>query len=93
VHKSTPERRRRAAFFSFAFPAPEGFTATLAPPAARWETGLREYVLDWDDVRTAPDPGRVALEFGRSAIRHACRECGWDPVLAASAEGRPPPVA
>ncbi len=87
-------RYQRAAFFAFAFPTPKGFeTATLAPPAARWETSLGEYVLDWDDVRVAPDPHGAGLAFGRSAIRHACMVCGWDPVLAASAEGVPPPVA
>jgi hypothetical protein len=54
---------------------------------------MGEYVLDWDDVRVAPYPHRAGLDFGRSAIRHACTVCGWDPVLAASAEGIPPPVA
>ena len=84
-----PARR----FFAFAFPTPEGFeTATLDPRAARWETALGEYVLDWDDVRIAPDPHGAGLEFGRSAIRHACTVCDWDPVLAASAQGVPPPV-
>jgi Family of unknown function (DUF5996) len=79
-------RYPRAAFFAFAFPTPEGFeNATLSPPAARWNTDLREYVLNWDDVRGAPDPHRAALDFGLSAIRHACVVCGWDPVLAASA--------
>jgi hypothetical protein len=87
-------RYPRAAFFAFAFPTPEGFeTATLAPTTARWETALGEYVLDWDDARVAPDPHGAGLEFGRSAIRHACTVCGWDPTLAASAEGVPPPVA
>jgi len=87
-------RYPRAAFFAFAFPAPKGFgSATLEPAAARWDTALGEYVLDWDDVRNAPDPHGAALEFGRSAIRHACTACGWDPVLADSAQGVPPPVA
>jgi hypothetical protein len=54
---------------------------------------LGEYVLDWDDVRTAPDPHGYALEFARSAFQHACLVCGWDERLAASAEGAPPPVA
>jgi hypothetical protein len=86
-------RYPRAAFFSFAFPAPDGFEqATLSPPAARWDEDLREYLLDWDDVRNAANPHRVAVEFGLSAIRHACLACGWDPALAASAEGVPPPV-
>jgi len=55
-----------------------------------WHAG--EYVLDWDDVREAEDPFGTALEFARSAFRHACAVCGWDPALAASAEGTPPPV-
>src|SRR5437588_10630349 len=66
-------RYRRAAFYAYAHPAPDGFAAaTLSPPAARWEAALGEYVLDWDDVRAAPDPHGVALEFARSAFRHAC---------------------
>jgi Family of unknown function (DUF5996) len=86
-------RYPHAAFFAFAFPAPDGFdTATLAPAAAQWNADLKEYVLDWDNVRVAPDPHRAAVDFGLSAIRHACIVCGWDPVLAASAQGVPPPV-
>ena len=86
-------RYPRAAFFAFAFPSPPGFeTATLAPSAAHWETSLGEYVLDWDDIRGAPDPHGTALDFARSAVRHACTVCDWDPALAASAEAVPPPV-
>src|SRR5437588_311644 len=86
-------RYPRPAFFAFAFPTPDGLdTGTLSPPAAHWDATLGEYVLDWDDVRVAPDPHRAGLDFGLTAIRHACTVCGWDPVLAASAEGVPPPV-
>jgi hypothetical protein len=87
-------RYPRPAFFAFTFPAPDGFdTATLSPPAARWSGELKEYILDWDDVRTSPHPHGAALDFGLSAIRHACMVCGWDPVLAASAEGVPAPLS
>jgi Family of unknown function (DUF5996) len=86
-------RYPHAAFFAFAFPAPDGYdTATLSPPAARWHPDLREFILNWDDVRAAPDPHRAALDFGRSAVRHACAVCGWDPDLAASAQGVPSPI-
>src|SRR2546430_2213824 len=60
---------------------------------ARWEESLGQYLLDWDDVRAAHDPHAAALAFARSAFRHACSVCGWDAGLAASAEGRPPPVS
>jgi hypothetical protein len=84
----------QAAFYAFAHPAPQGFeTATLTPPAARWEPALGEYLLDWDDVRGAADPRATALEFAHSAFRYACEVCAWDPALAATAEGNPPPVS
>ena len=87
-------RHPQPAFFAFAAPTPEGFNAaTLSPSAAHWDKGLGEYVLNWDDVRSAPDPRRTALEFGRSAILHSCNVCGWDPGLAASAEGIIPPIS
>ena len=64
----------------------------LSPPAARWEGGLGEYVLDWDDVRAAADPHATAVDFARSAFQQACAACSWDPALAATASGTPPPV-
>jgi hypothetical protein len=65
----------------------------VSPAAARWDGVVGEYLLDWDDVRAAPDPHETALEFARSVFRHACMVCGWDSGLAASAEGVPPPVS
>jgi Family of unknown function (DUF5996) len=86
-------RYTRPAFYAYAHPAPEDFAgARLSPDAARWEPELGEYVLDWDDVSSAADPHAAALSFARSAFRHACLVCGWDAVLAGSAEGTPPPV-
>jgi hypothetical protein len=84
----------KAAFYAYAYPAPDGFAgAGLSPSAARWEQGLGEYVLDWDDVVASDDPHRFALEFARSAFQHSCAVCGWDPALPASAEGNPPPIS
>ena len=86
-------RYGKAAFYAYAHPAPEGFAgATLSPPGARWEEALGEYILDWDDVRSEGDPHAAALEFARSAFRHACVVCEWDPALPASADGTPPPI-
>ena len=83
----------QAAFFAFAYPTPAGFAeADVDPAPARWDAQLGEYVLDWGDIRESPDPHALALEFARSAFRHACSVCEWDPVLAATAEGVPPPI-
>jgi hypothetical protein len=86
-------RYGKAAFYAYAHPAPDNFPlATLSPPEARWDATLGEYILDWDDVRSSADPRGVALEFARSAFRHACMVCEWDQQLAASADGTPPPI-
>ena len=86
-------RYPRAAFFGYAHPVPVGFeNATLQPAAAHWDATLGEFILDWDDIRDGPDPHGSALAFARTAVLHACAVCGWDPALAASAEGIPPPV-
>ena len=86
-------RYPKAAFYAFAHPAPQEFgNARLSPPAARWADDLGEYILDWDAVRSTPDPHDTALEFARSAFHHACIVCRWDPPLLAGAEGTPPPI-
>jgi hypothetical protein len=83
----------KAAFYAYASPAPETFaTATLSPPAAHWNATLGEYILDWADVCSSPDPHAAGVQFARSAFSHACVVCDWDPALLASVEGRPPPI-
>jgi hypothetical protein len=87
-------RYPRAAFYAYTHPVMEDFPGkTMSPAAARWDGTLGEYILDWDDVRTAADPHAMAVEFARSVFRHACAVCGWDPALAASADSKPPPIA
>jgi hypothetical protein len=87
-------RYGKPAMYAYAHPAPEGFgDGEVSPAAARWEEALGEYLLDWDDVEAAPDQHAAALEFARSAFKHACRVCDWDPALAESAHGTPPPIA
>jgi uncharacterized protein DUF5996 len=86
-------RYPKAAFFAYAYPAPPGFAgASLSPAGAGWNEALGEYILDWNEVRVSADPRAAAVEFARSAFRHACLVCDWDNELAASADGQPPPV-
>jgi hypothetical protein len=89
------ERYPNPAFYAYAHPAPASFSqGKLSPDAARWDESLGgEFVLDWGDVIAAPDPHEYALSFARSAFQHACLVCDWDPGLAATVEGRPPPVS
>jgi Family of unknown function (DUF5996) len=86
-------RHPKAAFYAYAHPHVAGFAqSSLEPDAARWDDTLGEFVLDWNDVCSSPDPHETALSFARSALRHACTACEWDPALLASAEADPPPI-
>jgi hypothetical protein len=87
-------RHSEAAFYAYVYPAPDSYPATkLSPAAAYWDAQLGEYLLRWPDVRSAADPHAFAIEFAQSAFRHGCRVCAWDPGLAASGTGTPPPVS
>ena len=87
-------RYGKAAFYAYAHPAPEGIAAMAGlPPGAHWNAAQGLFIFDWDDVRASPDPHAAAVEFARAVFRHACVVCGWDPALAATADGTPPPVA
>ena len=86
-------RYPRPAFYAYAHPAPPGFAELQPEPAAsRWDAELGEFVLDWQHVIASDDPLATALAFARSVTRAACAACDWDPGLAASLEGEPPPV-
>jgi Family of unknown function (DUF5996) len=84
-------RYGRAAFYAYAHPAAAGFGAADLS-SGRWDSDLGEYVLDWDDVRSRPDPCATALAFARTAFGHACLVCDWNPTLTDSALGTPPPI-
>jgi len=85
-------RYPKAAFYAYAHPSREGF-ADASVASARWDATLREYILDWDDVRSSLDPRAAALDFARRIFGYACAVCEWDPTLASSAQGSPPPLA
>jgi hypothetical protein len=81
----------RAAFFGFVHPAPAGIEELDASPG-HWDTELAEFVLDWRDVAAADDPRAAVLAFGRAFARESFAACGWDPELAGTLDGNPPPV-
>jgi Family of unknown function (DUF5996) len=86
-------RYPRAAFYGYAFPAPEGLDhAAVSPAAAHFDRDLGEFILDWDDVRATPDPHANALQFAHSVFGHAGALARWDETLTGSVRGMPPPL-
>jgi hypothetical protein len=67
------------AFYSYAYPAPDGFAeARPAPEAAYFETRLGEFVLPYDAVRTSSDPDATLMAFLQSTYTAAADLGGWD---------------
>ena len=68
-----------AAFYSYAYPAPEGFaSAAVRPARAFFSKDLGEFILPYNAVRTAPDPEGTLMEFLRSTYEAAADLGRWD---------------
>jgi len=68
-----------AAFYSYAYPAPDGFGAAPVRPAqASFSKELGEFILPYDAVRTAPDPKQALMDFLQSTYEAAADLARWD---------------
>jgi hypothetical protein len=69
----------QAAFYSYAYPQPVGFSeARIAPSAASYSTDLGEFILPYEDVRRAADPSGILLDFLQSSYVAAADLAHWD---------------
>jgi hypothetical protein len=68
-----------AAFYSYAYPAPDGFsTAAVKPGDAFFSKELGEFLLPYDAMRMARDPDAVLMEFLQSSYDAAADLANWD---------------
>src|ERR1700726_1799401 len=59
-------------FYAYAAPEPPGFKeSTILPANAFYNAQLNEYLLSYDDVRSAPDPKAALLDFCQSTYQAA----------------------
>jgi hypothetical protein len=66
------------AFYSYAVPEPEGFSAvTVRPKAAHYNQQLHEFILMYEQVRNAESPTAALLEFCESTYRAAADLGRW----------------
>jgi hypothetical protein len=78
------------AFYSYAYPAPEGFAGRkVRPDAAFFSTTLGEFILPYDAVRTATEPEAALLDFLQSTYEAAADLAGWDRASLECALGQP----
>jgi hypothetical protein len=68
-----------AAFYSYAYPEPPGFSsASVKPDAAFYSADLREFILPYDVVRQAESPDQTLLDFLQATYEAAANLANWD---------------
>lgn len=72
-----PGGGREGAFYSYAYPEPEGYAQTTVPGGAYYDHALGEFVLPYEVVRQSSDPTALALEFLRVTTAAAARLGEW----------------
>ncbi|HTB44108.1 MAG TPA: DUF5996 family protein [Acetobacteraceae bacterium] len=69
----------RAAFFSYAYPEPEGFaTAPTRPEATYYDQDLGQFILPYDAVRQAASPDACVMDYLTSTYAAAADLGHWD---------------
>jgi len=69
----------KPAFYSYTAPAPDGLSgAPLRPSKAFWSNDLSEFLMYYDDVRTAANPDEALMEFLQSTYEAGANLAKWD---------------
>ena len=73
-----PHGATEAMFYAYTVPEPAGFPRPRPPRRGLLQPELKEFLLPYDDVRRAPDPGAAILEFAQSTYDAGANLAGWD---------------
>ena len=77
----------QAAFYSYAYPEPAGFSeATVRPDAAHYDPDLGQFILPYDAVRRAASPDDDLLDFLQATYGAAADLAHWDRAALERAE-------
>jgi len=68
-----------AFFYSYAYPEPAGFRDN-AIAAGGWNGDWQEFILPYEEVRSASDPGAILTSFLQSTYDAAADLASWDRV-------------
>jgi hypothetical protein len=71
-------RVEQPVFFAYTYPEPRGIRdQPVAPAPARFDPDLGEFILSYDDVRRAADPGQAILDFAQTTYEAGARLQQW----------------
>ena len=77
-------------FYSYAYPAPDGFSGqAVEPSAARFDGTLGEFLLPYAAVAASDDPAAMLMTFLQSTYDAAARTGQWDRSALECDLGRP----
>ena len=79
----------KPAFYAYGYPTPPGYAEAAIPAPAYYDAALGEWLLDYDAVRTAPDPEGVLTGFLEATYAAAADLGGWDRAALECAPGVP----
>jgi hypothetical protein len=65
-------------FYAYTYPQPEGYAGRPVEAGARYDTTLREFVLPYETLRTAPNPDAMLLRFFQDTYEAAADTGRWD---------------
>ena len=69
----------KPAFYSYTAPAPPGLSdVKIRPAKAFYSTDMSEYLMLYDDVRTATNPDAALMEFLQSTYEAGANLAEWD---------------
>jgi hypothetical protein len=68
----------RAAFYSYAYPEPAGFRDRKITPGGAFDTNLGEFILPYETVAQAGEPGALLLDFLSTTYAAAADAGGWN---------------
>ena len=69
------------AFYSYAYPAPDGYAEAELPPGASFSEEYGEFLLPYEAARASADPDATVLAFLRATYSAAAERADWPPEL------------
>jgi hypothetical protein len=74
-----PGGGKEGAFYSYAYPQPQGFSAhRVEPDTTYFSDEQGEFLLPYEAVRTADDPDRAVARFLQTTYEAAAELGDWD---------------
>jgi hypothetical protein len=84
-----PGGAEQGAFYSYAYPEPDGFREwPVEPDGASYDGNLGEFLLPYHVVRAAGDPDDALLSFAQSTYEAAAELAYWDRAALERADNR-----